>query len=222
MKQETPQKEDGRENRSEASRARILKAATEIFALKGPEGSRVDEIAEKAGINKRMLYHYFGSKEDLYVEVLRTNYHKIFALGKKAFRLGDDPKENVTRAIRAYFYFLAQNEEFVRLTSWEALSGGRFIGKVIPQFFDLVELEFGGIIQDGIQRKFIPPDTDIRQVLLSVQALCLVYFNRRELVQPLWQEDMLSESMLEARLQHILNLIFNGIFSHEQKEEITE
>lgn len=222
MKQETLQKEDGRENRSEASRARILKAATEIFALKGPEGSRVDEIAEKAGINKRMLYHYFGSKEDLYVEVLRTNYHKIFALGKKAFRLGDDPKENVTRAIRAYFYFLAQNEEFVRLTSWEALSGGRFIGKVIPQFFDLVELEFGGIIQDGIQRKFIPPDTDIRQVLLSVQALCLVYFNRRELVQPLWQEDMLSESMLEARLQHILNLIFNGIFSHEQKEEITE
>lgn len=222
MKQETLQKEDGRENRSEASRARILKAATEIFALKGPEGTRVDEIAEKAGINKRMLYHYFGSKEDLYVEVLRNNYDKIFTLSKKAFRLGDNPKENVTRAIRAYFYFLAQNEEFVRLTSWEALSGGRFIGKVIPQFFDLVELEFGGIIQHAIQWKFIPPDTDIRQVLLSVQALCLAYFNRRELVQPLWQEDMMSESMLEARLQHILSLIFDGIFSHEQKEEITE
>lgn len=222
MKQEPLQKEDGRENRSEASRARILKAATEIFAQKGPEGSRVDEIAEKAGINKRMLYHYFGSKEDLYVEVLRTNYHKIFALSKKAFILGDNPKENVTRAIRAYFYFLAQNEEFVRLTSWEALSGGRFIGKVIPQFFDLVELEFGDIIQHGIQRKLISPDIDIRQVLLSVQALCLAYFNRRELVQPLWQENMMSESMLEARLQHILGLIFDGIFSHEQKEEITE
>ncbi|WP_434511241.1 TetR/AcrR family transcriptional regulator [Desulfitobacterium sp. AusDCA] len=222
MKQETLQKEDGRENRSEASRARILKAATEIFALKGPEGSRVDEIAEKAGINKRMLYHYFGSKEDLYVEVLRTNYHEIFALGKKVFILGDNPRENVTRAVRAYFYFLAQNEEFVRLTSWEALSGGRFIGKVIPQFFDLVELEFGDIIRHGIQRKFISPDTDIRQVLLSIQALCLAYFNRRELVQPLWQEDMMSENMLETRVQHILNLIFDGIFSHEQKEEIIE
>lgn len=219
MQQETLQKEDGREHRSEASRARILKAATEIFAQKGPEGTRVDEIAEKAGINKRMLYHYFGSKEDLYVEVLRNNYDKIFTLSKKAFKLGDNPKENVTRAVRAYFYFLAQNEEFVRLTSWEALNGGRFIGKVIPQFFDLVELEFGDIIQDGIQRKFISPDTDIRQVLLSVQALCLAYFNRRELVQPLWREDMLSEEMLEARLQHILNLIFEGIFSHKQEGE---
>ncbi|WP_425806448.1 TetR/AcrR family transcriptional regulator [Desulfitobacterium sp. Sab5] len=219
MQQETLQKEDGREHRSEASRARILNAATEIFAQKGPEGTRVDEIAEKAGINKRMLYHYFGSKEDLYVEVLRNNYDKIFTLSKKAFKLGDNPKENVTRAVRAYFYFLAQNKEFVRLTSWEALSGGRFIGKVIPQFFDLVELEFGDIIKDGIQRKFISPDTDIRQVLLSVQALCLAYFNRRELVQPLWREDMLSEEMLEARLQHILNLIFEGIFSHKQEGE---
>lgn len=211
-----PKKGDGREQRSEESRARILNSATRIFAEKGPEGSRVDEIAEEAGINKRMLYHYFGSKEDLYVEVLRYNYKNIFALSKKAFNLADNPKENVTRAVRAYFYFLARNEEFVRLTSWEALNGGRFAGKVIPQFFDLVELEFGDIIEDGIKRKFIRPDIDIRQVLLSVQALCLTYFNRREIVQPLWQEDMLSEGMLEARLQHILTLIFDGIFCNEE------
>ena len=206
----------GQEQRSEESRARILNSATKIFAKKGPQGSRVDEIAEDAGINKRMLYHYFGNKEDLYVEVLRLNYNKIFTLGKNAFRLGDDPRENVTRAIRAYFYFLAENEAFVRLTSWEALNGGRYVKKVISQYFDLVELEFGDIIKDGIKRKFIKPDTDFRQVLLSVQALCLAYFNRLEMVQPLWQEDMLSKGMLEARLQHILDLIFNGIFSHKE------
>lgn len=212
-------KRDGREQRAEDSRARILESATRVFAEKGPEGSRIDEIAEKAGINKRMLYHYFGNKEDLYVEVLRFNYNKIYTLGKNEFHLTDNPKENVTRAVRAYFYFLAENEEFVRLTSWEALNGGRFTGKVIPKFFDLLELEFGDIIQDGIRRQFIPPDTDFRQVFLSVQALCLAYFNRREIVQPLWQEDMLSEKMLEARLQHILTFIFNGIFT---QKEVTE
>lgn len=209
---------DGREQRSEESRARILASATRILAEKGPEGSRVDEIAEAAGINKRMLYHYFGSKEELYVEVLRANYNKIFTLSKQAFDLGSDPKENVIRAIRAYFYFLAENEAFVRLSSWEALSGGCLVGKVIPQFFDLMELEFADIIKDGIKRKFIRPHTDFRQVLLSVQALCMAYFNRREIVQPLWQKDMLSEEMLEARLQHILNLIFQGIFYPEEAE----
>ncbi|EGW41494.1 TetR/AcrR family transcriptional regulator [Desulfosporosinus sp. OT] len=212
-----PKKGDGREQRSEESRARILNSATKIFAEKGLDGSRIDEIAEDAGINKRMLYHYYGSKEDLYVEVLRYNYHKIYALGKNAFNLGYDPKENVTRAIRTYFYFLAENDSFVRLISWEALNRGRYAGKVIPQFFDLVELEFGDIIKDGIKRKYIRPDMDFRQVILSVQALCLAYFNRREIVQPLWQEDLLSEKMLEARLQHILALIFNGIVCHKEE-----
>lgn len=209
-------KGDGRGQRSEVSRARILVSATKIFAEKGPDGARVDEIAEQAGINKRMIYHYFGSKEELYAEVLSYNYSKIFELSKKAFKLGDNPKENVTRAIRAYFYFLAENDSFVRLTSWEALSGGRFIGKIIPQFFDLVELEFGDIIKDGIKQKFIRPNTDFRQVLFSIQALCLAYFNRREIVQPLWNEDLLSPRMLEIRLQHILDLIFDGIFSHQE------
>lgn len=217
MEKVTQKKGDGREQRSEESRARILNSATKIFAEKGFDGSRIDEIAEDAGINKRMLYHYFGSKEDLYVEVLRFNYDKIYILSKNVFNMANDPKENVSRAVRAYFYFLAENEAFVRLTSWEALNGGRFAKKVIPQFFDLVELEFDDLIKDGIKRHYFRPDIDIRQVIVSVQALCLNYFNRREIVQSLWQEDMLSEGMLEARLQHILALIFEGIFSHKEE-----
>ncbi|KAF1085444.1 HTH-type transcriptional repressor NicS [Sporotomaculum syntrophicum] len=159
-----------------------------------------------------MLYHYFGSKENLYLEVLRYNYNKIYTLSKNAIDSADEPRVNVARAIRSYFYFLAGNEAFVRLTSWEALGGGRFGGKLFPQFFALIELEFDDIIKDGIERGCIRPDIDIRQAILSVHALCLVYFTQRNIVQSLWREDMFSEEMLEACLQHILNLIFDGIF----------
>lgn len=214
-----PQNRNRREQRSEESRARILAAATLIFAEKGPDGARVDEIAKASGINKRMIYAYFGNKEKLYEEVLRSNYNKIYALGKKAVDLKRTPKENVTRAVRAYFYFLAENEAFVRLSSWEALYGGRFSGKVLPSFVDLLVLAFDDIVKDGIQRKFIRPNIDIRQVLFSIQALCLTYFNRREIMQPLWQEDLLSGEMLEARLQHILDLITDGIFYHGEAVE---
>lgn len=176
----------------------------------------MDEIAKKAGINKRMIYHYFGSKENLYLEVLRYNYNKIYTLSKNTFDLADDPKVNLARAIRAYFYFLAENEAFVRLTNWEALNEGRFAGKVIPQFFDLIELEFDDIIKDGIEWGFIRPDIDTRHVVLSVHALCLIYFSRREIVNSLWQEDILSGKMLEARLQHILSLVFDGVLSHKE------
>ncbi|MDD3654212.1 MAG: TetR/AcrR family transcriptional regulator [Desulfotomaculaceae bacterium] len=214
-----PLNRNRREQRSEESRARILAAATTIFAEKGPDGARVDEIAKASGINKRMIYAYFGNKEELYAEVLRSNYNKIYALSTKAVDLKRTPKENVTRAVRAYFYFLAENEAFVRLSSWEALNGGRFSRKVLPSFVDLLVLAFDDIVKDGIQRKFIRPNIDIRQVLFSIQALCLTYFNRRELMQPLWQEDLLSGEMLEARLQHILDLITDGIFYHGEAVE---
>ena len=209
---------DGRMRRSEESRARILASATKIFAEKGPDGARIDEIAEDSGINKQMIYTYFGSKEDLYIEVLRRNYENIFNSCKKAFHLEDDPKVNIVRAIREYFYFLARNPLFVRLTSWEALNGGRSTGKVLPKFLDLIELEFDAILKDAINQKVIRPDVDIHQLVLSVQALCLTYFNRLEIIQPFWKKDMLSEEMLELRLNHILDLLFHGIFNRQEDE----
>ena len=61
----------------EKSRARILQAARDEFARHGLGGARVDRIAKVAGLNKRMLYHYFGNKDDLFSAVLEANYaHK--------------------------------------------------------------------------------------------------------------------------------------------------
>lgn len=200
-------------SRSEESKNRILLAAADIFSRKGLDGARVDEIAAAAEINKRMIYHYFTSKENLYIEVLRYNYNKIYILSKGAFVAGANPKDNVIRALRQYFYFLAQDEEFVRLVSWEALHRGRYGSKVWPQVLDLLESELGEILQDGVRRWFFRSDLDIHQVLLNIHALCLVYFTRREMVQPLWPQDMMSEDMLESRLQHIVNFVFHGILS---------
>src|SRR3546814_4792067 len=57
-----------------ATRAPILHAATEEFADKGYDGARVDEIAKQSDVNKNSLYHYFGSKEQLFVAVLERAY----------------------------------------------------------------------------------------------------------------------------------------------------
>lgn len=54
----------------EDARRRILRAAEREFAVRGPAGARVDRIARAAGLNKRMLYHYFGGKQALYRTVL--------------------------------------------------------------------------------------------------------------------------------------------------------
>ena len=61
----------------EATRQRILEAATQEFARKGFDGARIDDIAQQANANKQMLYHYFGNKDDLFTKVLEDAYQAL-------------------------------------------------------------------------------------------------------------------------------------------------
>ncbi|MGY4409554.1 AcrR family transcriptional regulator [Bradyrhizobium sp. LB7.1] len=62
-----------------ATRKKLLTAAREEFARHGFAGARVDEIAERAGVNKQLVYHYFGDKDSLYLAVLEWVYADISA-----------------------------------------------------------------------------------------------------------------------------------------------
>ena len=74
------------------TRERILSAALKEFAAKGFAGARIDVIARRAAINKRMLYHYFGGKEKLFRAVLR---HKIAERRAWGLNLSSDPAQRL-------------------------------------------------------------------------------------------------------------------------------
>jgi TetR/AcrR family transcriptional regulator len=106
----------------ERSRERILVAAFKEFAAKGFAGARVDTIARRASINKRMLYHYFGDKEALFREVLRRKMAERRPWG---LATPDSPSESLP-----YWFDLAcKDKGWVRLLEWEALqfAEGRLI-----------------------------------------------------------------------------------------------
>src|ERR1051326_5358454 len=96
------------------TQARILEAALREFAREGFAGARVDRIARRARINKRMLYHYFGDKEDLFREVLRRK------IAERAAWIASAPEDPVERL--PYWCELAcRDPEWIRLLEWEAL-----------------------------------------------------------------------------------------------------
>jgi AcrR family transcriptional regulator len=100
----------------ERTRARILSAALKEFAAKGFAGARVDAIARRAAINKRMLYHYFGDKEGLFRAVLRR---KIAERQAWAESLSGDPAESLP----FWFKLSCRDADWIRLLEWEALQG---------------------------------------------------------------------------------------------------
>jgi AcrR family transcriptional regulator len=101
----------------ERTQERILEAAFKEFAANGFAGARVDNIARRASINKRMLYHYFGDKKALFREVLRRKIDQRQPWWKAT---PDDPRESMP-----YWFELAcQDINWIRLLEWEALQFG--------------------------------------------------------------------------------------------------
>src|SRR6266404_5693607 len=108
----------------ERTRERILSAALREFSAKGFAGARVERIARRARINKRMLYHYFGDKTLVFREILRR---KMAQRAAWAASSPDDPAESLPYWLERAL----QDPAWIRLKQWEALHGGN--GRVMDE-----------------------------------------------------------------------------------------
>src|SRR5271166_3746410 len=144
---------------------RILDAALHEFAAKGFAGARVDAIARRAGINKRMLYYCFGAKQDLYREILRRK------IAERAEFLKSSPDDFA--GVLAHIYLSGSKDiEFVRLMEWEAIdSGGK---KCIAEAERRALFEKAVARLRVLQRKgSIPHGADLTQLFISMLSLAL-------------------------------------------------
>jgi AcrR family transcriptional regulator len=154
---------DVRTRNPERTRGRILSAALKEFAAKGFAGARVDEIARRAAINKRMLYHYFGGKKELFRAVLRR---KIGERQAWAESLSGDPAETLP------FWFEAscKDADWIRLLEWEALQVGA--QKVIDEPERLAAVARGlKRIRQRQARGLVSAEFDPRHVMLAMRSL---------------------------------------------------
>jgi AcrR family transcriptional regulator len=96
-------------------RAQLLTAALEVFTAAGYHSAAMDEIAERAGVSKPVLYQHFPSKLDLYLAVLDTHIDSLVFAIQKAIQSTPDNSERVQATIGAYFDFIEAEGEAFRL-----------------------------------------------------------------------------------------------------------
>lgn len=109
------------------TRARLLKAATEEFARHGYAGGRVDRILKKASANPRMLYHYFGGKQGLYVAVLEE---ALSELRREELQLDVEYLEPLDGLLRLFDFMnrhFESHPQLVRLLTNENLERARLM-----------------------------------------------------------------------------------------------
>jgi AcrR family transcriptional regulator len=115
---------------ADRTRAELLQVATEVFAESGLSGARVDEIAERTRTTKRMIYYYFGGKEQLYLAVLDEAYRGIRA-AEQGIHAGDlEPVDAVRRVAELTFDHHHAHPEFIRLVAIENIHRGEHLRRL--------------------------------------------------------------------------------------------
>jgi AcrR family transcriptional regulator len=105
---------------TQETRRRLKEAAVAEFAERGPAGTTMARIAERAGINKERLYNYFGDKQSLFETVLTDELDKLAA----GVALGNPGYHDIGEFAGRTFDYHADHPELARLLQWEGLSGG--------------------------------------------------------------------------------------------------
>ena len=196
----------------EASRERLLQAGVRLFADRGLDGVSVARIAREAHLNRRMIYHYFGSKDGLYRAVIRRAYEQLTSVDVELAHVLLPAEELLEKMIRAYYEFLAEHPEVVRLLTWENLRRGRSaealdISSLKAPIIEALRIALARGKREGRFRKSV----DEKQLLISCMALSFFYFSNQYTVSQSLGFDLASPDAINRRVRHVVRLLLDGI-----------
>lgn len=164
-----------------ATRGRILDAAEADFAGLGYHGARVDAIARSAGVNKRMLYHYYGDKSGLYSAVINRLVQRVFEKMEHAFAEteGQDPISAITSLLEHYFDVTYEDPHYVNIfvraatDEWgiEALEHEEH-ARVISEAMGALVARAVPVLQRGMAQGVLRADLDPTMVSVLSVLLC--------------------------------------------------
>jgi len=191
---------------------KILAAAVEVFAEKGFDGARTDEIAVNAGVNKAMIYYYFKSKENLYTVIVETVFGEVYLILSRHLSHVDvkTPEEGIRSFIDSYVDFIYTHRIFFKVMLWDLARGGAIVSRVAGKMMRDKIGEATGVFEqaarDGYLRPFNP-----KHLFVSMIGMILFFFFAEPVIRVIWGEEPITPEHIDERKKEISNLIINGI-----------
>ena len=194
---------------AQRNQGRILAAATDEFARYGLGGARVDRIAARAGANKRMLYYYYGNKEDLFLEVLEAAYARIRS-AEQGLNLGDlAPEQGMRRLVEFTWDYYLRHPEFLTLLNSENLHQARHLkrSRNVAALHSPFVAMLRDILQRGARAGRFRRGVDPVQLYISIAGLGYFYLGNRHTLSTIFQRDLLAPRHKAERLKHMTALV---------------
>ncbi len=198
-----------RRRRPDATRRRILDAATNEFAAKGLAGARVNEIAQRARINKRMLYHYFGGKEALWLAVLEAAHLNIRSSEQKLDVSRFAPKLAMQRLIEFNLEYVQSHPEFISLLLTENVHRARYLRhsrKVRALHNSLLDV-IGDLLARGRGAGVFRKGVDAAELYITIAALSFFYFSNIHTLSTIFGRNFDTATARRKHRKHVVNVV---------------
>jgi AcrR family transcriptional regulator len=194
---------------ADRTRLEIRRAALAEFAEKGLGGARIDSIAERAGINKKLIYYYFGSKDDLFLEALELTYADIRE-AEQALRLDQlEPVEAVRRLVAFTWDHYLKHPEFLTLLNTENLHQARHLERSdrIRETNSPIIQMLENILEKGRREGVFRGGVDPVHLYITIAAQSYFYLSNNATLSVVFGRDLRTPKALAERLSHTTEVV---------------
>ncbi len=199
----------------------ILRCAMEIFLERGRHGARMQEIADRAGVNKAMLHYYFRSKDKLYITIFENIFRRIFRQFDEIVDRNLPFEQFLRELIGNYIESLKNEPRFPLFVIRELSEGGKIVSEAVDRLIHQQQVQIPAIFMEKIvqeQQNGRLLDMDPRQILITVIGACLQFFIAEPIIQIFFvnDPDYDRDRFIEQRKEAVFNTIYYGIKVREE------
>lgn len=207
----TPEKPRGGRLPRRARRTQLLGAALEVFVAQGYHAAAMDDIAEKAGVSKPVLYQHFPGKLELYLALLDQSCDEIIGNAERALASTDDNKQRVGAAVAAFYEYVDHDAGAFRLVFESDLTNEPAVRAMV----DRVTTECADLIAHVIRDDTGLPDEHSR--LLAVSLVGMAQVSAR-----FWLQDKMADRGIarDAAVALVSQLSWRGIGGYPRTDEV--
>lgn len=207
----TSQKKTPRPRNAEQTRERILKIAGKEFAARGYDGARIEVIVTRCKISKNLVYHYFDSKEALFVEVMERAYGDMRKRQGELQMTGEDPVKDMRELVVKTTEHLMENPDFLQLLATENMHKAAHIrkSKVLPSMFNPLRQVLSDTLQAGKARGVFRQDADWVDLYVSISGLASYGVTNRYTLSNVLGVDLADQERLQQRRKHVADMVMS-------------
>jgi TetR/AcrR family transcriptional regulator len=190
---------------------RILASARAEFAEKGFAGARTESIVRAAGVNPNLLYHYFGSKERLFVAVMEEVYGDVRSHHGDLELESQSPEEAIRRLTEATFDLFVASDDVIRLLSTENIHHAEHIrgSARIAHLYDPLLALIGRQVERGREQGVFRAEVEAEELFITITGLSYFYLSNRHTLGVILRTDLNGRARRERRRRHIVDVVLS-------------